>query len=350
MNQKNIKVHILVWLAYLCYYLLLDYLAYNSSFNIVRELFIFPIEIWIFYSFFFSICNASFKSFKNVILTVTYFAISFFVLVFLNKLRANVAKYYEINLFDTHLELIIDSIVFYTQFAIYSLGFYFFNLLIQKQKESKLLLEKNLTLQKNLLQSENDFLRAQINPLFLYNSLNYFYAETFETLPKVGDSIMMLSDIMRYSLTDFSANNGLANLDEEIENIKNIISINKSRFDNTLQIQLHLQGNPEGKKIVPMMFITLVENLFKHGDLQDATNPAHIACTIDEVNKKVTFITTNKKSGVKNVVPGGLGTSNIKKRLELLYGDGFELNFKEEVAIYKATLVIPYFENKITTV
>ncbi len=349
MKQKSIKIHIFIWIAYLVYYLLLDYLAYNTSFNIVRELVIFPIEIWIFYSFFFSIYYASFKSPKNIILTFLSFGISFLILVFLNKMRADVAQYYEIYLFQTRLELIIDSIVFYTQFAIYSLGFYFFNLLLQKQNEAKLLLEKNLTLQKNLLQSENDFLRAQINPHFLYNSLNYFYSETFEALPKVGDSIMMLSDIMRYSLTDFSANGGLANLDEEIENIQNIININKCRFDDNLHVQLQVHGEPEGKKIVPMMFITLVENLFKHGDLQDPTQPAYIECTIDEQNKKVTFITKNKKSGVKNVIPGGLGTSNIKKRLELLYGNGFELDFEEEVAIYKAILVIPYFDKKTTT-
>jgi two-component system, LytTR family, sensor kinase len=239
--------------------------------------------------------------------------------------------------------LIYTSAQSYTHFFIMSVGYFFFVRYSLKQTENKLLLEKNLTLEKNLLQSENDFLRAQINPHFLYNSLNYFYSETFEVLPKVGDSIMMLSDIMRYSLTDFSANNGLANLDEEIENIQNIININKFRFDNNLHIQLTVNGEPEGKKIVPMMFITLVENLFKHGDLQDAAHPAYIECTIDEHTKKVTFITSNKKSMVKNVIPGGLGTSNIKKRLELLYGNGFALNFEEEVAIYKATLVIPYF-------
>jgi two-component system, LytTR family, sensor kinase len=343
MRLQKIKWHIIIWIIYLVYYLLLDYIAYNSSFNFVRELVIFPIQVWIFYSFLYSICNGSFKSIKKFFFTVLLFGISFLVLIFLNQIRAVVAKYYGVNLFETKLELIIDSVVFYTQFAIYSLGFYFFNLLLVKQKETKLLLEKNLTLQKSLLQSENDFLRAQINPHFLYNSLNYFYAETFEALPKVGDSIMALSDIMRYSLTDFTNTNGLANLNEEIQNIQNIIGINKSRVNDILYVQLIVHGNVEGKKITPMMFITLVENLFKHGDLQNANCPAFITCTVDENAKQVIFITSNKKSGVKNIIPGGLGTSNIKKRLELLYKDGFTLNFEEEIALYKATLVIPYF-------
>ena len=340
----KVKWHILGLLIYSIWYIVWDYYAFGREIRMYLEFNNLFARIWIFYSAFGTLYLLIFS--KKRIYAFLLFLSSIFgtylFYVFYIVLRN---FFYEKTVY-TQSDIIYRASQTFTYTFFIGVGYFFFFRFLKKQTENKLLLEKNLTLQKNLLQSENDFLRAQINPHFLYNCLNYFYSETFEALPKVGDSIMKLSEIMRYSLTDFSANNGLANLEDEIENIQNIININKVRFDESLYVKLTVNGEPEGKKIVPMMLITLVENLFKHGDLQDATQPAYIECSIDELSKKVTFITSNKKSGVKNVIPGGLGTSNIKKRLELLYGNGFVLNFEEEIAIYKATLVIPFFNNE----
>jgi two-component system, LytTR family, sensor kinase len=344
--MKEIRLHIIGLFIYSVSLVFIDWIFLKDGFSLILELIVLAEEIWIFYTgyffLYFLFTSTKEKKLYSIPIIILNIGGVFMIMFFYDYVSDTLYKKIDHPLIET----IYNVSQFFIHYFIFSIGFFFFTRFKFKNEEAQLLLEKNLTLQKNLLQSENDFLRAQINPHFLYNSLNYFYSETFEVLPKVSDSIMMLSDIMRYSLTDFSANNGLANLEEEIENIQNIININKCRFDNNLHIQLTVNGEPEGKKIVPMMFITLVENLFKHGDLQDAAHPAYIECNIDEHTKNVTFITSNKKSMVKNVIPGGLGTSNIKKRLELLYGNGFELDFEEEVAIYKATLVIPYFENK----
>jgi two-component system, LytTR family, sensor kinase len=341
--MKNIKWHLLGMLFYSIWTISLDLFSYGKNIRFWLEFDVLVTQFFIFYTVFATFYFLFLSQIK--ILSIPFFILSlvgtYGITLFYFVLRN---YFYQKTDIPSSTVLIHRASQFYTNTFIIAVGYFFFVRYKIKQTENKFLLEKNLTLQKNLLQSENDFLRAQINPHFLYNSLNYFYAETFIVLPKVGDSIMMLSDIMRYSLTDFSANNGLANLEEEIENIRNIININKCRFDDNLHILLQVDGEPIGKKIVPMMFITLVENLFKHGDLQDPVNPAHIECTIDEHVKKVTLITRNKKSKEKNITPGGLGTSNIKKRLELLYGNGFELDFVEEVTIYKTKLVIPYFE------
>jgi two-component system, LytTR family, sensor kinase len=345
--MAKIKWHIIGLVAYSVWAITWDYFSYGRQIRMYLEWNVLFMQFWIFYSAF-AFSYLLFHS-RKILLGIGMLLLSLFGTYLFQLSYVFIRNYfYQVTPY-VQSDIIYRASQAYSHTFFVGIGYFFLVRFLKKQTENKLLLEKNLTLQKNLLQSENDFLRAQINPHFLYNSLNYFYSETFEALPKVGDSIMMLSDIMRYSLTDFSANGGLANLDEEIENIQNIININKCRFDDNLHVQLQVNGEPEGKKIVPMMFITLVENLFKHGDLQGPTQPAYIECTIDEHHKKVTFITKNKKSGVKNVIPGGLGTSNIKKRLELLYGNGFELNFEEEVAIYKAILVIPYFDKKTTT-
>jgi two-component system, LytTR family, sensor kinase len=340
--MKKIKWHIVGILIYTVWTISIDLFAYGNKIKFWLEFNVLFTQFFIFYTVFATLYFLFLRSKKMIALLffISSLVGTYVITLFYFLLRD---YFYQKTQIPENSVLIHRASQFYTNIFIISVGYFFFYRFIHKQTENKLLLEKNLNLQKSLLQSENDFLRAQINPHFLYNSLNYFYAETFEALPKVGDSIMALSDIMRYSLTDFTATNGLANLNEEIQNIQNIIGINKSRFNDILYVQLMVHGNVEGKKITPMMFITLVENLFKHGDLQDANCPAFITCTIDENTKQVIFITSNKKSGVKNIIPGGLGTSNIKKRLELLYKDGFTLNFEEEITLYKATLVIPYF-------
>lgn len=361
--NKKVKFHFFAWIIYIVIFLIVDFLFEQKKYNIFKEFFVFGIEIWIFYSF----VNSFFFSKRfikySVFLPVLFFTISFGISLLLNYFRNQFALYLGGTWKFTTIELITDTFGFYLQFAIYGTGYLFFKLSYVKMEQIKILeaerlvmenlklelLNKNELLQKNLLQSENDFLRAQINPHFLYNSLNYFYAETFEALPNVGDSIMMLSDIMRYSLTDFKKTGDKAFLVDEIENIENIIKINKLRFGESLHIDFIVEGVAAGKQIVPMMFITLVENMFKHGDLQDASYPATITCKIDATTQKVTFITLNKRSKKVGDTLGGLGTKNIKKRLELLYGNDFTLDFVEEdIALYKATLIIPFTKTAIT--
>jgi two-component system, LytTR family, sensor kinase len=340
----KIKWHILGLLLYSTWAIIWDYYSFGKQIRMYLEFDILLMQFWVFYTAYFT-CYFFFEKSKKL------FA---FVTLILSLFGTYSLQYFYVflrNFFYQKTPYIQSDIVYrasqaYTHTFFVGVGFYFLIRFLKKEKENKILLEKNLTLQKNLLQSENDFLRAQINPHFLYNSLNYFYAETFETLPEVGDSIMLLGEIMRYSLTDFSASNGLANVADELQNIQNIIKINEGRFNKKIYVKLIVNGKTEDKKIVPMMLVTLVENLFKHGNLQDAASPAQIECTIDEGNKKLIFTTRNKKSEIKSVVPGGLGTNNIKKRLELLYGNNFDLSFSEESTVYYATLEIPYFNSE----
>lgn len=165
------------------------------------------------------------------------------------------------------------------------------------KKEKKLiasniaLQEKEETLRTQLLLSENNFLRAQINPHFLYNSLNLIYSHTRSVLPEVANAIMMLSQIMRYSITDFSARGGMADLDSETEHLKNVITLNKFRYDNKIEFELICEGNFADKLIAPMILVTLVENIFKHGNLQD--HKATVIARVDEHTEQLFFSTIN---------------------------------------------------------
>ena len=161
--------------------------------------------------------------------------------------------------------------------------------------------------------------------------------------PEVADDIMLLSQIMRYSLTDFSGTIGLANLQEAMAHIENLIKINKFRFDNNLQISFVVAGEAAVKKITPILLLTLVENMFKHGNLQDPGCPATIKCTIDDINKTIHFATSNKKNIVHSQQGSGVALNNIKQRLQSVHNDNFKLIATEE-AIYTVELVMPYFD------
>ena len=342
----KIKWHLIGLIIYSSWAILLDFYSYGKSIRMYLEFDVLIIQFWIFYSAFLFLYVLFLT--KKKIYSIPILIASIYGAYLLNLSYTIVRNYfYQKTNFPSISDSIYRTSQLYTHTFIVSVGYYFFVRYNLKQQETKTLIEKNLTLQKDLSQSENDFLRAQINPHFLHNCLNYFYAETMEVAPRVGDGIVLLSEIMRYSITDFSATNGLAKLESELENIDNVIQLNKFRFENALYVKFDIVGDAAEKYITPMILISLVENMFKHGDLQDETIPASIHCTIDATTQTVVFVTSNKCNKSKVVAPGGLGTGNIIKRLELLYGNNFTLAFEEQVSIYTSKLVIPYYNTYI---
>ena len=253
----------------------------------------------------------------------------------------------------------------YTSFFIYAIAYLFVVRFIQKQKEVRsferrqledeqarlqlekknvLLLQEKLLLEKDLLQSENNFLRAQISPHFLYNCLNFFYSEVFEQQPRVGEAVLLLAQIMRYSLTDFSATNGLASLHAEIDHIRNVIEMHQMRFAQNLQLEFSAEGNLTDKLIAPMILMTLVENVLKHGDLHDPSFPARIQCKVDTRQKMICFSIKNKKGKAQSPFSSGIGHENLQQRLTKLFGDNFRLFISDQTNVYWEELSMPYFD------
>ncbi len=242
-------------------------------------------------------------------------------------------------------QFILTGLWWISHFAMYGFFYWYYFKTINDKKALFDLKTRNLHLQNENIKMENNFLRAQINPHFLYNCLNFFYSETLEKHPYVADGILMLSDIMRYSLKDYSHNNGLTELSEEIEHIENVVNIHQMRFVGSLHIKIKVEGHPEGKLIAPMVLITLVENVFKHGDLHDSNHPAIIHCKIDEAKKNILLSTFNKKKTGSREPSTGIGLANIEQRLQSLYPDNFSIHTFEDDSTYKKDITIPYFEH-----
>jgi two-component system LytT family sensor kinase len=212
--------------------------------------------------------------------------------------------------------------------------------------------KENLQIQLKLQNMENEkviaekqFLQSQINPHFLYNTLNFFYAKSLSLSPELAESVLLLSNIMRYSLEQKENSSGMVFLEDEIEHINNVIKINQFRFNNKLQIQFLISGSISKVRIVPLVLITLVENAFKHGELLDPAVPVMITLTINENKQAIEFMVKNKKKTGPKEMGTGIGLENTKKRLEFAYNHNHKMELKNEDEFYTAILQLPLFKD-----
>jgi sensor histidine kinase YesM len=207
-----------------------------------------------------------------------------------------------------------------------------------EHKQRKVLEAQKLQLEMEKSQANLNFLKAQINPHFLHNTLNFLYAKSLPYSPELSEGILTLSDIMRYALSEGNTKDGKAPLKDEIEHVRNVIKINQLRFSNNLNVQFNVEGIINGATIIPFVLITLVENAFKHGDLKDTTHP--IDALVQVQGKQFYFYCRNKKKTGPKELSTGVGLDNIRKRLELAYGKNFSFDIKDESEFYTTELTI----------
>ena len=206
------------------------------------------------------------------------------------------------------------------------------------QKQRKILEAQKMQLEVEKSQANFNFLKAQINPHFLHNTLNFLYAKSLPYSPELSEGILTLSDIMRYALSEGNAKDGKAPLKDEIEHVRNVIKINQLRFSNNLNVQFQVEGVVNGATIIPFILITLVENAFKHGDLKSQEIPIEIRLKIEKDH--LYFFCRNKKKTGPKELSTGIGLDNIKKRLDLAYRNQYSLRIKDEAEIYTTELII----------
>ncbi|HEV7779892.1 MAG TPA: histidine kinase [Chitinophagaceae bacterium] len=205
-------------------------------------------------------------------------------------------------------------------------------------KQRRILEAQKLQLEMQISQANFNFLKAQINPHFLHNTLNFLYAKSLPYSEELSEGILTLSDIMRYALDQGYQRDGKAPLKDEIEHVHNVIKISQLRYSNQLKVNFEVSGEVNGKMVIPFVLITLVENAFKHGDLKNQEHPIDIKLNV-KGNKLYFYCSNKKKSGPKQLSTG-IGLDNIKKRLELAYGDQYKFTVKDEPEFYTTELTI----------
>ena len=244
--------------------------------------------------------------------------------------------------------LILSSVQFFIPFFMYALAYVLAVSISKKQTEIALLQVANQQMEdekkeKELktVQLQNAFLRSQINPHFLYNTLNFFYARSLSHSDELAEGILTLSEIMRYSLQPAEEQSrDEVPLNNEINHIRNIIKLNKLRYKDNLFILFEVNGKTDGIAVVPLTLITIVENVFKHGEINNPAYPATVRITASG-ESLVLYCHNKKKGGMKE--PGtGIGLENTRQRLQQVYNNSFSLTTKEDDHFFTTVMTIDY--------
>jgi LytS/YehU family sensor histidine kinase len=217
------------------------------------------------------------------------------------------------------------------------IGFIFISL--KFFKDWRLKQRDNFNLQKENSNAELQLLKAQIHPHFLFNTLNNIYSFTLNRLPQAKDIVKKLEDMLHYMIEE--CEHPLVPVKSEINIIQDYFALERIRYGNSLDMQLEITGNYNNKTIAPLLMIPFVENSFKHGTSKILRNP-WIKLFMQADENILHFTLTNSKPAGEMVNgKGGIGLSNVKKRLELLYPSSHLLTIESTVNTFTVNMQIP---------
>ncbi|WP_300670288.1 sensor histidine kinase [Soonwooa sp.] len=202
---------------------------------------------------------------------------------------------------------------------------------VLRQKELEMIAEKR--------QYEYAFLRAQINPHFLYNTLNVLFSQALNYSQDLADNILKLSDLMRYSLGQAEAETSKILAKDEIHHLKLLLDIHKLRFSDDNFIDFEVKGIVDKQLVPPLSFLTLVENAFKYGDLRNPEFPLKIVIEGEKDFVKIE-VSNKKRKNITEIASNQIGIANLKQRLDISFEHKYKINLDEGEDFYTCELII----------
>lgn len=206
---------------------------------------------------------------------------------------------------------------------------------------SALLINNNNQLKKiakEKVDAELSFLKAQIKPHFLFNTLNSIYSLAIQKSSEVPHAIALFSVMLRYITNE--AHKNFIPINKELGYISSYVGLQKLRFENTVKVEFYVEGSTDEREIAPLLLSTFVENAFKYGVNPEKKSIIKISVFVSESELCLTVF-NNKVLEQKNQInEGGMGLDNVKKRLALLYPNLHELNINDDKESYSILLKI----------
>ena len=208
-------------------------------------------------------------------------------------------------------------------------------------QQYSLTLEKDkFELEYEKLEAELNFLKSQIHPHFLFNTLNNLYALTLKKSDKASEVVIQLSNMLDHML--YSSRASEVTLEKEITQLKEYINLEQINYGNRLDLKIDITGDIKEKKIAPLIMLPFVENSFKHGVSNDTKSP-FIKIKINVEGIMFYFDVENSYDPNKKKEESyseGIGLSNVKRRLELLYPDKHQLKITKDNFVFQVSLEI----------
>ncbi|KLT64044.1 sensor histidine kinase [Pedobacter sp. BMA] len=181
------------------------------------------------------------------------------------------------------------------------------------------------SIESELYLAQSNYLRAQINPHLLYNTLNFIYDKARKYDDELAEGVMKLAEIMRYSIDETNTAEHLVKLSTELKQVQNLIYVMGLRKGGRLHLNAEYKGQLDDFEFLPIVVITLVENIFKHGNLSKELHPGYLL--IEKTTHKFRIYTRNMLNTGIHSSGTNLGMKNIRHRLALEYKDAFSFNF-----------------------
>jgi two-component system LytT family sensor kinase len=327
---KRIAIHITFWLSYLLYHtFLFGYMRQDFFHPFKWELYDLPLKILASYFVAYVLIPKYLFTKKIwhflVTLALALLAASFLQRVFHSQV---IGRFIEpeqeyFTLYPT------TALVFKTVISIYPIVVVVALIKILKHwyEEDR----KHQQMQKEKVEAELNFLKSQINPHFLFNTLNSLYALTLKKSDQASKVVLKLSQLLNYLL--YESNKKTVPLIKELEHVKTYISLEEIRFGNRLNLKYTEKGDTLGLEIPPLLILPIVENCFKHGagkQLEEVWVDIQILIEGEFLNLKIHNSKENSVNATDNKQEG-IGLQNVKRRLDLIYGEGnYNMQLKDQ--------------------
>jgi LytS/YehU family sensor histidine kinase len=239
--------------------------------------------------------------------------------------KKHVPSFFYVRIISNSFDTTIKTIAFVSIFA------------VQNKIETD---AKNKKLEREQLEAELNFLKAQINPHFLFNSINNIYVLIEEDKKTASETLLRFSELLRYQLYECSV--AKMPLQKETDFIKNFIQLEKLRLGEHIQVTDDMESVADYFQIAPFILLPFVENAFKHvSQNENETNSINIESAVhDNVFHLTVRNTCEDGNGEGSRLNGGIGLQNVKRRLELLYPGKYNLDIKKENKIHTVNLML----------
>lgn len=225
----------------------------------------------------------------------------------------------------------VSNIFFYyfPSYFVYGLMYFF---IIEWYKTR----HRQQALEKEKAAAELTFLRSQLNPHFLFNSINDIYSLTYQQSELAPAALLKLSDILRYMLRE--GREDTMPLQSEVKYLENVIELQRISTKDAACINFDIEGYIGSQKIATLLLIAFVENAFKHGLSTDSENPIDIH--LFATDSSIKFTARNKKNKHQKDKTPGIGLNNVRRRLELIYPERHSLVIDDEAEFYTVNLTL----------
>ncbi|SEK85269.1 Histidine kinase [Aquimarina amphilecti] len=342
--QNRILSHLLFWCSFLVIFTILGVLD-SGTFkpNALTNLAMLPSQIAAAYFL-------NYYQLPKLLLKKRYFL--FFVSIFLSVYFLSAfARFNVVHIVEpffrenfeqeTIKEILLDFIYI---FSVYCPAVYTYALIMLAVKAIKTRFEEKHQielLQKEKATSELKFLKAQIQPHFLFNTLNNLYALTLAKSDLAPKVVLKLSELLDFIL--YQSDQAFISIEKEIELIQGFIDLESLRYGNALDVSFEKRVDDLNTQIAPLVLLPLIENAFKHGVSSDPKNAKiHIDLLVESATIKFKVFNTKLNDSVKQVTntKSGIGTSNLKRQLEINYPNKYTLEIDEKRDSYFVELLI----------